>query len=54
MKITAILSILAVMLLSGAAMATCRGDGIEQTAASCMPGMVWDEATAMCVEQPTS
>ncbi len=54
MKVTAILSVLAVTLLTGAAMATCRGDEMGQTAASCVRGMVWDEATAACVDKPTS
>jgi len=54
MKYAAIFSVLAVTLLSGAAMASCRDDGIDQTAASCLPGMVWDEATAACVDNPTS
>jgi hypothetical protein len=54
MKYTAIFTVLAVTLLSGAAMAQCRGEQIDQTAASCLPGMVWDEATATCVDHPTS
>jgi hypothetical protein len=54
MKQTALITVLAATLLSGAAMAQCRGEHIDQTAASCLPGMVWDEATAACVDNPTS
>ncbi len=54
MKYTALISVIAATLLSGTAMASCRDEGIDQTAASCLPGMVWDEATATCVDQPTS
>jgi len=54
MKYTAIFSVLAITLLSSASMASCQGDQIDQTAASCAPGLVWDEATASCVANPTS
>ena len=54
MKYTAIFSVLAVTLLSGAAMASCRDAQIDQTAATCLPGTVWDEPTAACFDNPTS
>lgn len=54
MKYTTLISVLAATLFSGAAMAQCRGEHVDQTAASCLPGMVWDEATATCVDKPTS
>ena len=54
MKYTALFSVLAVTLLSGAAMASCRDAQIDQTAAGCLKDMVWDEPTAACVDNPTS
>ena len=31
-----------------------RGEALDQTAASCLPGMIWDAETGPCVEAPTS
>lgn len=53
MKIATTLAVLAISLLPGSALAECRGDHSE-SAASCMPGMVWDAGTGTCVEKPTS
>lgn len=54
MKIFATLSFLTVTLLPSLASAVCRGEEMEQTAASCMPGTVWDPETSTCVEAPSS
>jgi hypothetical protein len=52
MKIATTLAVLALTLLPAvAATAACRGD---ETAASCLPGLVWDEGKGTCVEKPTS
>ena len=53
MKTATLLAALALGLLPGFALAECRGDHTE-SAASCMPGMVWDVGTGTCVEKPTS
>ena len=53
MKTATLLAALALGLLPGFALAECRGDHAE-SAASCMPGMVWDAGTGTCVEKPTS
>ena len=45
---------LAIALLPNLAIAQCRGEHTDQTAASCMPGMVWDGAKGTCVDKPTS
>lgn len=52
MKTATLFAALALGLLPGLALADCRGD--HQTAASCMPGTVWDAPTSTCVEKPTS
>jgi hypothetical protein len=55
MKTTSLLAVLAFTLLpSLAAAAGCRGEHSEETAASCVPGMVWDSAKGTCVDKPTS
>jgi len=54
MKIATTLAVLAISLLPGLAFAECRGAHTDETAASCMPGMVWDAGTGTCVEKPTS
>jgi hypothetical protein len=48
------LAVLAISLLPGLALAECRGGHSGETAASCMPGTVWDAGTGTCVENPTS
>lgn len=54
MKPTTIFAVVAFTVLpSLAAAAGCSGHS-DQTAASCMPGMVWDSAKGTCVEKPTS
>jgi hypothetical protein len=54
MKTTTTLAALAIALLPGFAFAQCAGKMNEQTAASCVPGMVWDGAKGTCVDKPTS
>ncbi len=54
MKSASLLAVLALSVLPGLAAANCRGEHIDQTAASCTPGMVWDSAKGTCVEKPTS
>lgn len=54
MKILVTLSALALTVLPTLALATCRGEALDQTAASCLPGMIWDAETGTCVEAPTS
>lgn len=54
MKTAATLAALAIALLPTLSMAQCRGEHSDQTAASCMPGMVWDTVKGTCVENPTS
>ncbi len=53
MKIATTLAVLAISLLPGLALAECMGHP-DETAASCMPGMVWDAGSGTCVEKPTS
>ena len=53
MKIATALAVLAISLISGLALAECMGHP-EDSAASCLPGMVWDAGTGTCVEKPTS
>ena len=52
MKTATLFAALALGLLPGLALADCRGD--HQSAASCMPGTVWDAPSGTCVEKPTS
>lgn len=54
MKTTTTLAALAIALLPSLAFAQCGGKMNEQTAASCVPGMVWDSAKGTCVDKPTS
>lgn len=54
MKILATLSVLAMSVLPSLALADCRGEPLDQTAASCLPGMVWDEVKGTCVASPSS
>jgi hypothetical protein len=54
MKIATTLAVLAFTLLPSLAFAQCRGEHTDQTAASCMPGMVWDTASGTCVDKPSS
>jgi hypothetical protein len=55
MKPATIFAVLAFTLLpSLAAAAGCMGGHSDQTAASCMAGMVWDTTRGTCVEKPTS
>ena len=54
MKSASLLAVLALSILPSLAAASCRGEMGEQTAASCMPGMVWDSAKGTCVDKPTS
>ena len=54
MKIATTLAALAVALLPGLAFAQCSGKHGDQTAASCLPGMVWDATAGTCVDKPTS
>ena len=52
MKTLSTLAVLALTLWPSLAAAECRGD--HQSAASCMPGTVWDAPSGTCVEKPTS
>lgn len=54
MKLATTFAALALGLLPGFALAECRGEHSNETAASCMPGMVWDASAGTCVEKPTS
>jgi hypothetical protein len=55
MNKTSLLAVLAFTILpSLAAAAGCSGQHTDQTAASCMAGMVWDSAKGTCVDKPTS
>lgn len=54
MKILATLTILTLSAGPSLAGSGCRGEHIDQTASSCLPGMVWDETAGTCVEAPTS
>jgi hypothetical protein len=54
MKTAITLAALAIALLPGLAFAQCSGKHTDQTAASCMPGMIWDETAGTCVDKPTS
>lgn len=55
MKMTALLSALALALLPGFAMAqACDHGAKDQTASSCKDGMVWDAEKSLCVVQPSS
>ena len=53
MKITTTLAAFAISLLPGLAFADCAGQPL-QTAASCIPGTVWDGAKGTCIGNPTS
>lgn len=55
MKPAMIFAVFAFTILPGlAAAAGCRGEHSDQTAASCIPGMIWDSGKGTCVEKPTS
>jgi hypothetical protein len=52
-KVAAFALVAFTLLPSFAASASCVGNH-TQSAASCVPGMVFDEAKGTCVEKPTS
>jgi hypothetical protein len=55
MKIKTTLAVIALTLAPSFAFAQCSGDKMKEvTAASCVPGAVWDEAKGACVINPTS
>ncbi len=54
MKTTSLFAVLAFSILPSLAAASCVGEHSDQTAASCVPGMVWDGAKGTCVDKPTS
>lgn len=57
MKIKTTLAMIALSLAPGMALAggDCHGDKVKaESAASCIPGAVWDEAKGACVTTPTS
>ncbi|MGL4238859.1 hypothetical protein [Tabrizicola sp.] len=54
MKTAATLAVLAITLLPSFAFASCKGDKMEETAASCIAGTTWDTEKGTCVENPTS
>ena len=54
MKVLATLSVLTLTVLPTLALATCRVEALDQTAASCLPGMIWDAETGTCLEAPST
>ena len=54
MTIKTTLAVIALTLAPAVAFAQCEGKGMDQTAASCAAGAVWDEAKGACVANPTS
>lgn len=54
MKIAATLAVLAFALVPNFSLANCRGEHVDETASSCLPGYGWDEAKGTCVEKPSS
>lgn len=54
MRVFVTLSVLALSVLPSLALADCRGQPLDQTAASCLPSMVWDDEQGRCVPQPSS
>lgn len=54
MKIKTTLAVIALTLAPSFAFAQCSDKMKEETAASCVPGAVWDEAKGACVANPTS
>jgi hypothetical protein len=55
MKTATTLAVLAFTLLPTlAAAGGCRGEHVDQTAASCMAGTTWDAVKGTCVENPSS
>lgn len=53
MKIFATLMFVTLSMVPGFA-GGCRGEHVEETASSCLPGMVWDEKAGTCVDAPSS
>ena len=57
MKIKTTLAVIALSLAPGMALAggDCSGQKVKaETAATCVPGAVWDETKGACVVNPTS
>jgi hypothetical protein len=55
MTLAKTLSVLILTVAPGLAFAQgCPHEKLDETAASCVPGMVWDSATSTCVSNPTS
>jgi hypothetical protein len=54
MKLATTIAAALLALLPGFALAECRGEHSDQTAASCLPGTTWDAATGTCSENPSS
>jgi hypothetical protein len=54
MKSASLLAVLAFSILPSLAAASCVGQHSDQTAASCIAGMVWDSTKGTCVDKPTS
>ena len=56
MKPVVTLSVLAMVLLPNLAIAQGWHDGqkLDETAASCLPGMIWDVEKSACAGNPTS
>lgn len=54
MRIFVTMSVLSLSILPSLAAADCRGHALDQTAASCLPNMVWDDEQMRCVPSPSS
>ena len=54
MKILATLTFVTLSMVPSFAGSGCRGEQVDETASSCLPGMVWDEKAGTCVEAPSS
>lgn len=54
MKPAVLFAALAFAILPGIAVASCKGDKMGDTAASCVPGTSWDSESGTCVVNPTT
>lgn len=54
MRVVVTLTILALSVVPSLALADCKGQALDQTAASCLPNMIWDDAQGRCVPAPSS
>lgn len=54
MKLVLTMTLFTISVLPSVALANCRAEELDETASSCMPGMVWDAEKGTCVEAPSS